>query len=145
MQQTINEKGESDVTNLAPAHVTYKADVATLCLACDRDIHSANPLASHHERIPIMPFFESIHSVKASLPINFHHRFFSDAETDADISIEEAEAASWLLPNPKTDLNSSQYLFFKTKLAPYIDLDYAAMDPKTEQKSSAITDGVVPV
>ncbi|KAG4389274.1 hypothetical protein GLYMA_06G059600v4 [Glycine max] len=134
-----------EVCEQAPAHVTCKADAAALCLACDRDIHSANPLASRHERIPVTPFFESVHSVKASSPINFHHRFFSDADADADVSTEEAEAASWLLPNPKTDLNSSQYLFSETEPVPYIDLDYAAMDPKTEQKSSATADGVVPV
>ena len=134
-----------EVREQAPAHVTCKADAAALCLACDRDIHSANPLASRHERIPVSPFFESVHSVKASSPINFldDHRFFSDA--DADVSTEEAEAASWLLPNPKTDLNSSQYLFSETEPVPYIDLDYAAVDPKAEQKSSATADGVVPV
>ncbi|KAL5164834.1 Zinc finger protein CONSTANS-LIKE 4 [Glycine soja] len=127
----------------ALAHVTSKADAAALCLACDRDIHSANRLASCHECIPITLLFESEHSVKASSPINFHHRFFSDIDADANVSIEEAEVASWLLANPKTDLNSSQYLFSETKLVPYIDLDYAAMDPKTEQNSSATTDDVV--
>ncbi|KAG4920874.1 hypothetical protein JHK86_049687 [Glycine max] len=113
----------------------------------DRDIHFANPLASCHERIPVTPFFEFVHSFKASLPINFHHRFFSntDADADADVSTEEAEAASWLLANLKTDLNLSQYLFSETKPVPYIDLDYAAIDPKTEEKSSAIADDIVPV
>ncbi|XP_027353981.1 zinc finger protein CONSTANS-LIKE 4 [Abrus precatorius] len=134
-----------EVCEQAPAHVTCKADAAALCLACDRDIHSANPLASRHERLPVTPFFESVHSVKSSSPINFldDHRFFSDA--DADVSTEEAEAASWLLPTPKTDLNSSQYLFSESEPVPYIDLDYGCVDPKADQKSSATTDGVVPV
>nr|AGZ15419.1 constans [Phaseolus vulgaris] len=134
-----------EVCEQAPAHVTCKADAAVLCLACDRDIHSANPLASRHERVPVVPFYESVHSVKASSPINFldDHRFFSDA--DADVSTEEAEAASWLLPNPKTDLNSSQYLFSESEPVPYIDLDYAVADPKRDPKNSATADGVVPV
>ncbi|QCE16325.1 zinc finger protein CONSTANS-LIKE 4-like [Vigna unguiculata] len=134
-----------EVCEQAPAHVTCKADAAALCLACDRDIHSANPLASRHERLPVAPFYESVHSVKASSPINFldDHRFFSDA--DADVSTEEAEAASWLLPTPKTDLNSSQYLFSESEPVPYIDLDYAVADPKADPKGSATADGVVPV
>ncbi|KAL5176709.1 Zinc finger protein CONSTANS-LIKE 4 [Glycine soja] len=132
-----------EVCEQASAHVTCKADAAALCLACDHDIHSANPLASCHKRIPVTSFFESVHSVKASSPINFHHPFFFDV--DADVSTEEAKAASWLLANPKTYLNSSQYLFSKTESVPYVDLDYAAMDSKTEQKSSATADGVIPV
>ncbi|KAK7311924.1 hypothetical protein RJT34_10399 [Clitoria ternatea] len=135
-----------EVCEQAPAHVTCKADAAALCLACDRDIHSANPLASRHERLPVVPFFEAVHSVKASSPINFleDHRFFSDA--DADVSTEEAEAASWLLPTPKADLNTSQYLYSESEPVPYIDLDYGHVDPKAEQKNSGATaDGVVPV
>ncbi|XP_061374903.1 zinc finger protein CONSTANS-LIKE 4 [Gastrolobium bilobum] len=129
-----------EVCEQAPAHVTCKADAAALCLACDRDIHSANPLASRHERVPVTPFFEPLHSVKS---INFldDHRFFSDA--NADVSTEEAEAASWLLPTPKPD----QYLFSETETepVPYIDLDYGHVDPKTEQKNSVTADGIVPV
>jgi len=114
--------------------VDVDVGVAALCLACNRDIHSANPLASRHERIPVTSFFESINSVKVS-----------DANADAHVSTEEAETASWLLPNPKTDLNSSQYLFSEIEPVPYIDLDYATMDPKSEQKSSATADDIVPV
>ncbi|KAL5161105.1 Zinc finger protein CONSTANS-LIKE 4 [Glycine soja] len=91
---------------------------AALCLTCDCDIHYANPLASRHECIPVMSFFEFVHSVKASSPINFHHRFFSDINVDTNVSTKEAEAASWLLPNSKTDLNSSQYLFSITEPIP---------------------------
>ncbi|KAG4967566.1 hypothetical protein JHK87_033217 [Glycine soja] len=114
--------------------VDVDVGVAALCLACNRDIHSANPLTSRHERIPVTSFFESINSVKVS-----------DADADAHVSTEEAETASWLLPNPKTDLNSSQYLFSEIEPVPYIDLDYATMDPKSEQKSSATADDIVPV
>ncbi|XP_020205062.1 zinc finger protein CONSTANS-LIKE 4-like [Cajanus cajan] len=66
-----------EVCEQALAHITCKADAVALCLTCDRDIHSANPLASRHERLPVTPFFKSIHSIKASSPINFldEHRF----------------------------------------------------------------------
>lgn len=118
-----------EVCEQAPAHLTCKADAASLCLSCDRDIHSANPLAARHERLPITPFYESVDS-----PVDFldDNRFFSN-DADADVSTEEAEAASWLLPNPKADLNH----FSETEPVPYVDLDY---DLKTDQKS----DGVVP-
>lgn len=47
----------------APAYVTCKADAAALCVTCDRDIHSVNPLAGRHERIPVVPFYDSAEAV----------------------------------------------------------------------------------
>ncbi|KAI4316430.1 hypothetical protein L6164_024409 [Bauhinia variegata] len=147
-----------EVCEQAPAHVTCKADAASLCVTCDHDIHSANPLARRHERVPVTPFYDpvpsSLHSsnpVKSSAPINFlDDRYFSDADADADdVSREEAEAASWLLPNPKAvdspDRNSGQYPF--SEMDPYLDLDYGPVDPKVEaqEQNSSGTDGVVPV
>ncbi|OMO62438.1 hypothetical protein CCACVL1_22834 [Corchorus capsularis] len=49
----------------APAHVTFKADAAVLCVTCDRDIHSANPQACLHKRVPVTPFYDSVNSVPA--------------------------------------------------------------------------------
>ncbi|XP_071725318.1 zinc finger protein CONSTANS-LIKE 3-like [Rutidosis leptorrhynchoides] len=43
----------------SPARVTCKADAAVLCVTCDRYIHSANPLARRHERMPVVPFYNS--------------------------------------------------------------------------------------
>nr|GLL31624.1 zinc finger protein CONSTANS-LIKE 4-like [Ipomoea trifida] len=34
----------------APVSFTCKVTAATLCVTCDRDYHSANPLAHRHER-----------------------------------------------------------------------------------------------
>jgi hypothetical protein len=48
-----------EVCELAPAVVTCKADAAALCFSCDSDIHSVNALARRHERVPVIPFFES--------------------------------------------------------------------------------------
>ena len=41
----------------ASASVTCKADAVALCVTCDSDIHSANPLAHRHDRVPVEPFF----------------------------------------------------------------------------------------
>ncbi|KAL5559590.1 hypothetical protein UlMin_035801 [Ulmus minor] len=141
-----------EVCEQAPAHVTCKADAAALCVTCDRDIHSANPLASRHERVPVTPIYDSVSSVNSgkSSTVNFlNDRYFSDPHGDGEASTEEAEAASWLLPNPKAvespDLNSGQYVF--TDMDPYLDLDYGSVDPKMEaqEQNSSGTDGVVPV
>ncbi|XP_022750355.1 zinc finger protein CONSTANS-LIKE 4-like [Durio zibethinus] len=144
-----------EVCEQAPAHVTCKADAAALCVTCDRDIHSANPLARRHERVPVTPFYESVNSVPAVKPngaVNFlDERYFSDLDGDADVSREEAEAASWLLPNPNhkavesPDVNTGHYVF--SGMDPYLDLDYGPVDPKMEaqEQNSSGTDGVVPV
>ncbi|GER49238.1 zinc finger protein CONSTANS [Striga asiatica] len=54
-----------------PAAFLCKADAASLCAACDAEIHSVNPLARRHHRVPISPPAE-----------------------------EDDEVASWLLLNP---------------------------------------------
>ena len=41
----------------ASASVTCKADAVALCVTCDSDIHSVNPLAHRHDRVPVEPFF----------------------------------------------------------------------------------------
>ncbi|XP_076897496.1 zinc finger protein CONSTANS-LIKE 5-like [Bidens hawaiensis] len=48
-----------EVCEQAPASVTCKADAAALCVTCDRDIHSANPLSRRHDRVPVVPFYDS--------------------------------------------------------------------------------------
>nr|AIE41594.1 zinc finger protein CONSTANS-LIKE 3 [Lagerstroemia indica] len=135
-----------EVCEQAPAAFTCKADAAALCATCDRDIHSANPLARRHERIPVVPFYDAASAVKQSP---------SAAE---EFSEEEAEAASWLLPNPNSKLDeesgspeymSAEYLF--SDMDPYLDLDLKSGDPKShhvidnEQKHHYSSDGVVPV
>ncbi|KAK3210548.1 hypothetical protein Dsin_015254 [Dipteronia sinensis] len=146
-----------EVCEQAPAHVTCKADAAALCVTCDRDIHSANPLARRHERVPVTPFYDSAtlkHGGGGGGGIASFlddQSYFDDAEGGGDdVSREEAEAASWLLPNPKAveenpDLNTGQYVF--SEMDPYLDLDYGHADPKleTREQNSSGTDGVVPV
>ncbi|KAL6863819.1 hypothetical protein ACP4OV_016722 [Aristida adscensionis] len=38
----------------APCAVYCGADAASLCAACDADVHAANPLARRHRRVPMM-------------------------------------------------------------------------------------------
>ncbi|KAL3819527.1 hypothetical protein ACJIZ3_005432 [Penstemon smallii] len=52
-----------DVCEQAPAAFTCKADAASLCVICDRDIHSANPLARRHERVAVVPFYNTAESL----------------------------------------------------------------------------------
>ena len=130
-----------EVCEQAPAAFTCKADAAALCPTCDRDIHSANPLARRHERVPFVPFYDAI----------------AKSPPSAECSEEEAEAASWLLPDPNSkaedqsgspEYMSAEYLF--TDIDPYLDLDLKSGDQKPqfhqidEQKHYS-SDGVVPV
>ncbi|KAJ9184126.1 hypothetical protein P3X46_007897 [Hevea brasiliensis] len=145
-----------EVCEQAPAHVTCKADAAALCVTCDRDIHCANPLARRHERVPVTPFYESVGSAPAVKPnaVNFlDDCYLSDVDGDADVNREEAETASWLLPNPpnpkvmeSAGLITGSYVF--SDMDPYLNLDYAPpVDPKLEEQeqNGSGTDGVVPV
>ncbi|KAJ6743815.1 ZINC FINGER PROTEIN CONSTANS-LIKE 4 [Salix viminalis] len=113
-----------EVCEQAPAHVTCKADAASLCVTCDRDIHSANPLAQRHERVPVTPYFGSSSAVHGGGDaVNFlEYRCFDDVDGGDDVSREEAEAESWLLPNPgggdtkgveSVDLNTATKLGFQ--------------------------------
>lgn len=147
-----------EVCEQSPAAVTCKADAAALCVTCDRDIHSANPLARRHERFPVVPFNDSPAKSDVHLVAPSEDRYFSGG--DASDS-EEAEAASWLLPNPNpnkyggdcaTDLkNSSDYLFnqVEVEVGPYVDFGVESKVQKLivqhRNNNNCGTDGVVPV
>ncbi|XP_021723810.1 zinc finger protein CONSTANS-LIKE 4-like [Chenopodium quinoa] len=146
-----------EVCEHAPATVTCKADAAHICATCDRDIHSANPLARRHDRVPLSPFYDplsppppgeqnssSTAAAAAAKSAAINKLFGDDYYSDAD----EAEAASWLLPNPnkQDEPKSIDYLFSGAAdeadaIDPYLDLDFGA-EPKPDPDLSA--DGVVP-
>ncbi|XP_010246902.2 PREDICTED: zinc finger protein CONSTANS-LIKE 5-like [Nelumbo nucifera] len=75
----------------------------------------------------------------------------NDDDDDADTCREEAEAASWLLPNPNpAKLMETPHLktgdYFFSDVDPYLDLDYASsMDARYHHQNSAGADSVVPV
>ncbi|KAL9231258.1 hypothetical protein vseg_006507 [Gypsophila vaccaria] len=83
----------------APAAFFCKADSASLCVTCDADIHSANPLARRHHRVPIYGHPSSGMSGDG---------FLGDETTDEG---DEDEAASWLLLNqPAAGEEVDEYL-----------------------------------
>ncbi|ERN07246.1 hypothetical protein AMTRI_Chr12g240810 [Amborella trichopoda] len=145
-----------EVCEQAPASVTCKADAAALCVACDADIHSANPLARRHERFPVVPFYEppapkssaSCLLVPDRGPKTTENAKLDDEDEDDDhnsIGADEAEAATWLLPNPKIgggEMKSADYFF--PEVDPYLDLEYGSPVDQRFQAHNG-TDSVVPV
>lgn len=143
-----------EVCERAPAVVTCKADAAALCATCDRDIHSANPLASRHDRVRIAPFFESsLSPAVASADKQNNNNNNRPVLDDSD----EAEAASWILPNPvahhkiAADSNPGNMkssggggvLFFGGGGGdPFLDFEYAGFQ---QHEAAAGNDSVVPV
>ncbi|RCV07247.1 hypothetical protein SETIT_1G228800v2 [Setaria italica] len=95
-----------EVCEHAPAAVTCRADAAALCAACDADIHSANPLARRHERVPVAPFFGALADAPQPFPSPaFAAAAAAGAHAQGEVGADddgsnEAEAASWLLPEP---------------------------------------------
>ncbi|XP_020103525.1 zinc finger protein CONSTANS-LIKE 4-like isoform X2 [Ananas comosus] len=107
-----------EVCEQAPASVTCKADAAALCVACDADIHSANPLARRHDRAPVVPLLDPLPPSAYAAAAAAHDILLrgaddcdddladDDADDDEQLGAagedngNEAEAASWLLPNP---------------------------------------------
>ncbi|KAG2567176.1 zinc finger protein CONSTANS-LIKE 3-like [Panicum virgatum] len=110
-----------EVCEHAPAAVTCRADAAALCASCDADIHSANPLARRHERQTVAPFYGAL----ADAPKPFASSVAVPKAADDDGS-NEAEAASWLLPEPDHGHKegATTEVFFADS-DPYLDLDFA--------------------
>lgn len=137
-----------EVCEQAPASVTCKADAAALCVTCDREIHTANPLARRHERFPIVPFYDPATTVaKITGENNNEQIYLHDFDVNvAGTEAEEAEAASWLLPNKIGDESESEYLF--NEIDRCVDLDLKTIDRKhnlINRGYDSPTDGVVPV
>ncbi|PUZ47839.1 hypothetical protein GQ55_7G198100 [Panicum hallii var. hallii] len=110
-----------EVCEHAPAAVTCRADAAALCTSCDADIHSANPLARRHERQTVAPFYGAL----ADAPKPFASSVAVPKAADDDGS-NEAEAASWLLPEPDHGQKegATTEVFFADS-DPYLDLEFA--------------------
>ncbi|WOK92643.1 zinc finger protein CO3-like [Canna indica] len=89
----------------APCAVYCRADAAALCAACDASIHSANPLARRHHRVPVLPAAGGLvvrpslnHAYHVGVPVGL-----DGAERGGDCEDDDEEAASWLLPDPVKD------------------------------------------
>lgn len=115
-----------DVCEQAPAAVTCKADAAALCGSCDADIHAANPLASRHDRVPAIPFYEPAVSV-------VRHRALSPTS-----SYEEEmkpKLADFLFPDVIDPLLDVDY-------SPHMDTSFGLIQPTSTPTTK---DSVVPV
>ncbi|XP_078171133.1 zinc finger protein CO3-like [Carex rostrata] len=108
----------------APCTVYCRADAAALCSACDAEVHSANPLARRHHRVPMtgstqMPGTLGAGGcvVRPGLGLAHHHALgpvradrhddmkiketeYEDENYDEIKEEDEEEASSWLLLEP---------------------------------------------
>ncbi|PKA52859.1 Zinc finger protein CONSTANS-LIKE 3 [Apostasia shenzhenica] len=86
-----------DVCEAVPAIVTCKADAAALCASCDADIHSANIIASRHERLPLAPLRHQAASFSGEPPENpwlmVDHESFFVQDLDYGFVVDEAAVA----------------------------------------------------
>ncbi|XP_022633145.1 zinc finger protein CONSTANS-LIKE 5-like, partial [Vigna radiata var. radiata] len=116
----------------------------------DSDIHSANPLARRHDRIPVKPFFDSADSiVKASAAASIGFIIPSDdAITASDAcALDDPDATAWFIPNPNfrakimdaLDIKSKE--IFYSEMDPFLDFDYSNFF----HNNSSGNDNVVPV
>jgi hypothetical protein len=141
-----------EVCEQAPASVTCKADAAALCVTCDSDIHSANPLARRHERVPVEPFYDSAESVvKSSTAAAAAAASFNFVvPTDDGYGQDDVEASAWLIPNPnfgsklvETPDIKTREMFF-SDMDPFLDFDYSN-NFQNNHCSNGLNDSVVPV
>uniref|UniRef100_A0A0E0AZY4 B box-type domain-containing protein n=1 Tax=Oryza glumipatula TaxID=40148 RepID=A0A0E0AZY4_9ORYZ len=102
-----------DSCRSAPCAFYCRADSAALCATCDADVHSVNPLARRHRRVPMGVVaapgaggafvVRPAGGVNSSWPIREGRRCDYD-DDDADAAGEEdEEATSWLLFDPLKD------------------------------------------
>ncbi|XP_011079319.1 zinc finger protein CONSTANS-LIKE 5-like [Sesamum indicum] len=107
-----------EVCEHAPAAVTCKADAAALCVSCDRDIHSANPLARRHERVAVVPFYETAESMLMT------------SSGAANLSVPVSGSASDMFAAPPSDGDSwaSTNPIFATKLPADTPVDVKSLE-----------------
>ncbi|KAL6596856.1 hypothetical protein ACP70R_046990 [Stipagrostis hirtigluma subsp. patula] len=98
------QRQRCDSCRSAPCAVYCRADAASLCSACDADVHSANPLARRHRRVPMGSGGAFVvrpgGAAGSSWPIREGRRCDHDEDDDARGGDEEEEASSWLLLDP---------------------------------------------
>ncbi|XP_024967785.1 zinc finger protein CONSTANS-LIKE 4 isoform X2 [Cynara cardunculus var. scolymus] len=96
-----------EVCEQAPACFNCKADDAALCVTCDTDIHSANPLARRHERIPVVPFYDSAEDALVNSTAEVKHQSqFRDSVTDGVVPVQTTVPATNFLDVQRVDHQS---------------------------------------
>ncbi|KAL6600351.1 hypothetical protein ACP70R_045151 [Stipagrostis hirtigluma subsp. patula] len=131
------QRQRCDSCRSAPCAVYCRADAAALCSACDADVHSANPLARRHRRVPMGAGGAFV--VRAgggvgspSWPIREGRRCDHDEDDDARGGDEEEEASSWLLLDPplRGDADEGLPSFGDALVADFLDLGGGENDPE---------------
>jgi B-box zinc finger len=144
-----------DSCRAAPCAVYCRADAAALCAACDAEVHSANPLARRHHRVPVSGPTQMPGAVGAGgcvihpgLALAHHHGLgpigaersddmriremdYGDENEDEIKEEDEEEASSWLLLEPMKNSDKLDFGFGDE----YLDLgggdgDSAGENPK---------------
>jgi B-box zinc finger len=101
-----------EVCERNPASISCRADAAALCVTCDADIHSANPLADRHVRVPVVPFVSAVGNLEKPAPTVGFGTLFGDEDS-------EAEAATWLLAEPAGEAKQEEVGCFGGQEASY--------------------------
>lgn len=144
---SINQHRRVPVCELcerSPAAVTCKADSASLCVHCDAEIHSANPLSRRHERVPVTPLpfnrLDVSKSVMEMAPIVIGGFDVGDflVPTIGDFDRETKQ-----IPSICSNEVKSEDLFFTDFDNSLLDFDLP--DFKEEMVSFNCSDGVVPI
>ncbi|CAN0878033.1 Zinc finger protein CONSTANS-LIKE 5 [Linum grandiflorum] len=134
-----------EVCEQAPAAVTCKADAAALCVSCDLDIHSANPVAHRHERVPIAPFVDS--------SAGENRVYENKAYSVSGVGGEGVDGISWAIPgsglsqlDQKQEGKQRKDQFFG-EMDELLELEYGDLVEGGFQPSYSYggSDGVVPV
>ncbi|RZS10993.1 hypothetical protein BHM03_00042301 [Ensete ventricosum] len=128
----------------APFVVTCKADAAALC---DADINPANPLASRDKRAPVVPFMEPVAApIKPSAAFAFGAESVAGDGVDEENDADEANATSWILPNPGQaqfkcliEAPLLKSMEFYSSVDSYLDMEYAlSMETRFHQMNSVV-------
>ncbi|KAK4757616.1 hypothetical protein SAY87_018917 [Trapa incisa] len=130
-----------EVCEQAPAAVTCKADAASLCVSCDSDIHSANPLAKRHERVPIQPFIEPAEPPVKSAPLGFliHHDDGAAAADSTGGAAMGVVAGDKCAGERDASVETHKWLM---QMDPFLDFGYGDSADRFQGTGS---DGFVPV
>ncbi|CAH8349114.1 unnamed protein product [Eruca vesicaria subsp. sativa] len=82
------------------------ADDVSLCTACDSEVHSANPLARSHQRVPVLPITAGN---SCSSLVTTHQTSMTDPEKSLVLVQEDAKETTSLLFPKHSDNHNNNY------------------------------------
>lgn len=149
----------------APAAFTCKADAASLCISCDVEIHSANAIACHHNRVPVSPLTDLVYAssntyyhCELPLPAPMFDVGNETVAYKTNEEIDEAEADSFLLLDPENTENQTNSELMNSEAVEYLEPveydsstklqyqdEYSQQQSYSAHKGKNISDIIVPV